>query len=166
MKLKRKVAGLLSIVMLLVMVMPLTVLADSEVEYEDVVFMTEQEVEAILIDNGVNLDKEVSVRAASLVSTYLYIQPERSNGRIAVVYYTEATMVANEIGIKYLDLYEGSTQIVNDYKDYYGFKQSYLGGFYYTAPKSGKKYYAEGTNYAIFTASSSSTNNVSLTITY
>ncbi len=161
--LKRKIIGLLSVVMLLVLVMPLTVFADSDQEYDNIVFMTKDEVDAILIANGINLDKKIQVRAGLTESNIIV---SKLSGKIGVTYYTSASLVANEIGVRDLDFYENSTELISDYKDYYGFVQSYSGGFYYTAPSSGKRYSADCINYAIFTASRSDLRNYSGTVTY
>lgn len=163
MKLKRKIAGLISIVLLLAMVMPLTVLADSDEEYENIVILTEEEVDAILLEHGVNLDKEISTWAG-LGDSSIVVKVD--SNRIEVAYYTEATIVANEIGVQSLDLYEGSTAVISDYKDFDCFKDSYRGGFAYSTPVSGKKYYAAGTNYAILTTTRYNKYNVSETVTY
>lgn len=160
---KRKIAGVLSFILLLIMVMPVTVLAASDEEYENVVILSDEEVDAVLLRHGINLDKEVSVRA-SLEESNIIITAY--NNRIEVVYYSRATIVANEIGVKSLDLYEGSKAVVSDYKDFDCFKSSYRGGFYYTAPVKGKKYYAAGTNYAILTTTRYNKYNVSDTVTY
>ncbi len=163
MNLKKRIIGLLSVILVLVMAMPLMAAADSEQEYENVVFMTNEEVNAALIAHGVNLDKEIQSRAGLVESN---IMVSKVNGYIAVVYYTEATIVANEIGVKSLDLRENSTAVVSDYKDFNCFVQSYRGGFYYTAPVRGRSYTADGTNYAILTTTRYNKYNVSGTITY
>ncbi len=163
--LKRKIIGLLSVVMLLVLVMPLTVLAESdqEKEYENVVPMTAEEVDAILISHGVYLDKDVQLRAG-LSKSSIYV--DKVSGGISVAYYTEASIVANRIGVTSLDLCENSTAVVSDYEDYNCFVQSYRGGFVYTAARSGRSYYAAGTNFAILTTTHYNQYNVSNTEIY
>lgn len=151
---RKKFIGILSIVLMLIMVMPLTVLADSEEEYPNIQIMTDEEVQEILISNGVNLDK-LQMARAGLSGYDIIVEKDSDNGRIAVSYYTIATIVANEIGVQSVDLYEKSnsvtTTVISDYKDYNCFKKTHYGGFYYNTPKSGAAYWAGGTCYAILT---------------
>lgn len=144
--------GILSILLILTMVMPLTVFANSEEEYPNIQIMTDEEVQQVLIRNGVNLDKLQMARAEL---TGYDIIVEKANNRVSVAFYTLGSIVANEIGVKGLDLYElksgSATELISDYKNCGHFVKNHYGGFYYDTPKSGYSYYAHGTNYAIFT---------------
>ncbi len=152
MSIRKAYIGILSIVLLLAMAMPLTVLADSDNEYPNIEIMTDEEVQEVLIRHGFNLDK-MQMPRADLINYIISV--DEIDGRISVVFFTVASMVANEIGVKGLDLIEfnssGSTELVSDYKNYDCFKRSHYGGFFYDSPRSGYTYYAHGTNYAIFT---------------
>lgn len=149
---RKKFIGILSIVLMLVMVMPLTVLADTEEEYPNIQIMTDEEVQEILIANGVNLDK-LQMARAELTGYDIIVEDE--NNRVSVAFCTIGSIVANEIGVKGLDLYElksgNLTELVTDYKSCGHFVKMHYGGFYYDSPRSGYTYYAHGTNYGIFT---------------
>lgn len=147
---RKRFIGIIGLLLMLTMVMPLTVSADSD--DANITIMTDEEVQRVLLANGVNLDKLPMARA-ELTGYNIIVEDE--NNRVSVAFYTIGSIVANEIGVKGLDLIEAgngsAVKLVNDYKNCGHFVKMHYGGFYYDTPKKGYAYYARGTNYAIFT---------------
>lgn len=161
------------ICMMILTVVPCTVFAEDDGDYcydeSAFVMMTPEEASAKMLELGIGMDK-MSVYSGYLTDAVISVLSEKSNNRIEVYVYTRGSIVANEIGVKNLKFYRvgssSNTLLKSDAKLYTGFQQFYVGGYYYTAPEDGKQYYAEGTNYAIFTTTERAIHNTSLVVTY
>ena len=164
----RRIISLL-ITITLMMAVPFTSFAEEDEDYfcDEKVFvqMTPEEVSAEMLKLGTGFDK-IGLYAGSLIDREINVSAERDKNRIAVLFITEASMVANEIGVKNLKLYENGTMIMNDVKIYTGFKSTYSDGYYLYSPIKGSKYYATGTNFALFTTTEVARFTTSATITY
>lgn len=154
----------------LVMAVPYTSFAEEDEDYcydeSAFVWMTPEEVSAELLKLGIGFDKIVLYSTGSLVTREVNITAERTEDRIKVFFVTQGSMVANEIGVKNLKLYENGVMLKNSTKIYTGFKQIYSNGYYLYSPVKGRKYYAEGSNFALFTTTEVARFTTSDTITY
>ena len=165
----KKIISLLITVVLLVAV-PFTSFAEVDEDYcydeSAFVWMTPEEVSAEMLNRGTGFDKTVLYSVGTIAVREITVRAERANNRISVLFTTETSMVANEIGIKNLKLYENGTVVKHDTKIYTGFNDEYSNGYYYYAPVSGRKYNATGTNFALFTSTEVARFTESDTITY
>lgn len=149
----KKLISLLTIISL-IMTIPFTSLADDDEDYcydeSAFVMMTPEEVSGQMLQFGIGFDK-MSTYSPNIIDREISVMANKTDGAIVVFFYTAGSTVANEIGVKNLRFYENDTLLRNDAKLYTGFQQAYSGGYYYYAPVSGRNYYAEGTNFAVFT---------------
>ena len=161
---KCRIMGIMCVILMMVMVAPAMVFAsDDENGYDDSEYqvMSQQEVNAIMLERGISLNKLVQVGGPGDVALYtdtnvigeIIVAADHTNKRIAVMYYTCVKDVVYEIGIKNFTFYEGSTVKRGPEQDYTRFKNSYEGGYYYTKPKSGKTYHATGYHYIVLSVS-------------
>ena len=165
----KKIISLVMIVMLALAV-PFTSFAEDDEDYfcdeSAFVRMTPEEVSDELLRLGIVFDKIGLYSTGSLVEREVTVVAERDKNRIMIFFITKGSMVANEIGVKNLRLYENNIKIMNNEKMYTGFKQLYSEGYYYYSPVKGSKYYATGTNFAVFTTTEVALFTTSDTITY
>ena len=165
----KKIISLL-ITMVLLMAVPFASFAEEDEDYccdeSAFVWMTSEEVSAELLSRGIGFDKIVLYSVGAISDRDITVTPERDQNRIEVFFYTTASMVANEIGIKSLKFYENGILLKTNTKIYTGFKSKYTNGYYYYAPVSGRKYNATGTNFALFTNTEVALFTESDTITY
>ena len=165
----KKIISLL-ITIILMMAVSFTSFAEEDEDYfcdeSAFVRMTQEEVSEELLSLGIGFDKMALYSVGSFNERVVYVKAQREINRISVFFTTGTTMVANEIGIKNLRLYENGTMIMNNVKMYTGFKQEYSDGYYYYSPVSGRKYYGAGTNFALFTTTEVAKFTTSDTITY
>ena len=165
----KKIISLVMTFVLLIAV-PFTSFAEDDEDYfcdeSAFVRMTPEEISDEMLKLGIGFDKIVLYSTGSLVIREVNVIAERDKSRIKISFVTQGSMVANEIGVKNLRLYENDVVKMNAVKIYTGFKQSYIDGYYYYSPVSGGKYYGEGTNFALFTTTEVARFTTSDTITY
>lgn len=159
---------------MIIMAMPFTSFADDDEDYcydeSAFVQMTPEEISTYMLELGIGLNKISLYSTGSIVGKDVFVVADRNNKQIGVFFYTDASMVANEIGVRNLKFFSEKSNTITllraDAKLYTGFQQSYSGGYYYTAPEPGKKYYAVGTNFAIFTYTEKAYYTTSDVVTY
>ena len=166
MNIKKIISLIVTIVLL--MAVPFTSFAEEDCFGDEnaVIQMTPEEVSAEMLKLGIGLEKIELYSTGSLVTRTVTVIAENAENRIMVMFVTKASIVANEIGVKNLKLYENNINIINNEKIYTGFKQIYSSGYYYYQPIKGSKYYATGTNFALFTTTEVARFTTSDTITY
>ena len=155
MNMRKKISAIICLVLIIIMTIPFAALAEDE-EDERFTRMTPEELSGYLLEIGAGFNplEITGIQATGVIAKSLTITPDYSVGKIAVLYYTKASSIANRVGIKDLKLYEGSslynwTEIRNT-TDFDIFTQEYGSGYYYNSPVSGYYYYAEGDHYCVF----------------
>jgi len=156
MNIRKKILTLISLALIVIMIIPFTAFAEDDEEDGRFIRMTPEELSGYLLEIGAGFNpmEITGIQAAGVTIKSLTVVPDHSLGKLAVMYYTRASSIANRVGIKDLKLYEGSslyswTEIRNT-TDFDVFKQEYASGYYYLSPVSGYYYFAEGDHYCVF----------------
>jgi len=156
MNMRKKLITLISLALIVIMIIPFTAFAEDDEEDGRFTRMTPEELSGYLLEIGAGFNpmEITGVLGTGVIMKTLMVTPKRDVGKVAVMYYTKASSIANRVGIKDLKFYEGSslsswTEIRNT-TDFDLFKQEYGSGYYYNSPVSGYYYYAEGDHYCVF----------------
>ena len=156
MKVHKKISVIISLVIVAIMFVPIAVVAAEENVDDNFTIMTSEELSGYLLETaaGFNPIEITGIYGTGVIGKSLTVLPNYNLGKIAVMYYTKASSIANRVGIKDLKLYEGSSLYtwneIRDTTDFDVFTQEYGSGYYYNSPVSGYYYYAEGDHYCVF----------------
>jgi len=154
MNIRKNIQATICLVLLIVMVVPFVAFAEED--DENFTRMTPEELSYYLLEIGAGFNpvEIMGIEATGVTVKSLTVSPKYNLGKIAVMYYTKASSIANRVGIKDLKLYEGSSLYtwneIRDTTDFDVFTQEYGSGYYYNSPVSGYYYYAEGDHYCVF----------------